>query len=158
METNSCARLVCQHSMENTQSQIHVSADCETFLNVVVTVKSVENDMVTGVDHMNKKYVWDQNTNVLVLCEKYPFLKNCNIKVCEQPFTMRVNEDYYIDKAMAAEMEKKNEEIEKKEEDLFCTETLENVIASTPNIIREQEEEDFIFTLDEDEDVSEFFL
>ena len=157
LETNASIRLVCQHCTETPQSQIHVSVDYETFLNVVITVQSVEGDMVTGVDHMDKKYIWDQKTKILVLCEKYPFLKNCNINVCEPAFTMRVNEDYYIDKTMTAEMEKKQEEKEKQEEELYCTETLENVIVSSPDVTREPEE-DFMFTLDDDDDISEFYL
>jgi hypothetical protein len=164
LKKDMCFRIVCQYCTEYPESQIHASADYETFINDIVTIESIEGNIATAYDCTNKKYVWDTNTNILSETEKYPWVNSANILVCVTPFTIRVNEDFFIDEEKTEGMEKKQQE----DNFLYCAETLqennelfaepiEDNYLETSNVFNPQNE-DFHFTLGEEDGVHEFFM
>ena len=158
LKKNMQIRIVCQYSTEYPESQIHVSSDYETFVNTIVTVDSIKENVVTAYDHVNNTYLWDQTTNIMTSSEKYPFMEPTTILLCDIPFTMRVNEDYYINEKRTESMEKKNQEYDL----LYCDENLEDILFTPMELPESVEckkvEDDFIFTLDDEDGVHEFFL
>ena len=151
-------RIVCQYSTEYPESQIHVSSDYETFVNTIVTIESIKENVVTAYDYANNTYVWDQTTNIMTSNQKYPFMEPTTILLCDVPFTMRVNKDYYMDEEETRSMEKKNQEYDF----LHSDEILEDILFTpmeVPETIECKEvDDDFIFTLDDEDGVHEFFL
>lgn len=152
-------RIVCQYCTEYPESQILASTEYETLINDIVTIESFQGNIVTAYDCTNKKYVWDINTNILSTTEKYPWVDSADIILCAVPFTMRVNENWYIDEEKTRSMEQKRQEYNF----LHCDEILEDILFTPMEVpesveCKQVDDNDFIFTLDDEDGVHEFFL